>query len=70
MVGRGWSGDGSVDRREAGAIGVRAAAAAQRTIRAGAERYQRVRDLPKLARLDPAELSTEKSSEPKGSFPA
>jgi hypothetical protein len=59
MVGRGWSGDGSVDRREAGAIGVRAAAAAQRTIRAGAERYQRVRDLPKLARLDPAELSTE-----------
>jgi hypothetical protein len=44
---------------ETPSVGERAAAAAQRTIRAGADCYERLRDLPKLARLDPAELSTE-----------
>jgi len=55
MVGRDWFGD----RRKGGSIAAHAAAAVQRTVRAGAERYERTRDLPKLALLDPTEFSTE-----------
>ena len=44
-------GQGKAERRAAGAI--------QRTIRAGAESYERARDLPRLARLDAAGLSAD-----------
>jgi hypothetical protein len=47
------------ERRVADMIARRAAGAVQRTVRAGAENYERTRDLPKLARFDPADLSTE-----------
>ena len=36
-----------------------AEAAIQRTVRAGAEAYDRARDLPRLTRLDPAERSAD-----------
>jgi hypothetical protein len=37
----------------------RADGAIARTLKAGAEAYDRARDLPKLARLDPLDLTTE-----------
>ncbi len=46
-----WRFGESIRRRAAGAI--------ERTLRAGAEAYDRARDLPKLARLDPRDLSAE-----------
>ena len=53
------SGRGKAERRAADLIVRRAAGAIQRTIRAGAENYERARDLPKLARLDPTDFSAD-----------
>jgi len=46
-------------RITAPAIGAHAGAAVRRTIRAGAENYERRRDVPKLTRLDLANVATE-----------
>ena len=59
MVARGWSGLGHRGTQEPHHAAASVVAAVQRTIRAGAENYQRTRDLPKLARLMPNELSNE-----------
>jgi hypothetical protein len=47
------------ERRAADLIAWRAHGAIQRTIRAGVAGYERARDLPKLARLDPADFSAD-----------
>ena len=49
----------NIEGRAAEVIASDAAKVVRRTIRAGAENYERKRDLPKLARLDPAELATD-----------
>ena len=59
MAARDWFGQGQAGQRHAGRISAQAAVAVQRTVRAGAANYERTRDLPKLARLDPRQLSAE-----------